>query len=187
MYFRFYVWRHVCSWAKVARSRHPVEAQCTCCLGLGCNLYAVIPVAGQRTHGTTFRALKGTSQAATPGAESAVHDCVVVDWWWGCRTVVERCLRWAPHVCVLLSWMLCRGCVYLHRLRLCWVTGRWSICWGLLATRSWHSTTSGLSEFVFHQQTLRWSMYMTNNNNNNKTDLYGAVRSWLQRRLVYLY
>ena len=38
----------------------------------------MIPVAGQRTHGTTFRALTVTSQAATPGAESAVHDCLVV-------------------------------------------------------------------------------------------------------------
>ena len=36
-------------------------------LGLGCKLCVVIPVAGQRTHGTTFRALKVTSQVATPG------------------------------------------------------------------------------------------------------------------------
>ena len=41
-------------------------------------LCAVILVAGQRTHGTTFWALKVTSQVmATPGAESAVYDCVV--------------------------------------------------------------------------------------------------------------
>ena len=46
-------------------------------LGLGYKLCAVIAVAGQRTHGTTFRALKVTSQVATPGAESAVHDCLV--------------------------------------------------------------------------------------------------------------
>ena len=38
---------------------------------------AVIPVAGQRTHGTTFRALKVASQVETPGAESAVYDCLV--------------------------------------------------------------------------------------------------------------
>ena len=40
---------------------------------------AVIPVAGQRTHGTTFPALKVTShsQVTTPGAESVVYDCVV--------------------------------------------------------------------------------------------------------------
>ena len=50
---------------------------------LGYNLCAVIPVAGQRTHGTTFRALKVTSQVATPGAESAVRDCSVA--------VSERC------------------------------------------------------------------------------------------------
>jgi len=34
--------------------------------------------AGQRTHGTTFRPLKLTSQVSTPGAESAVYDCLVV-------------------------------------------------------------------------------------------------------------
>ena len=33
---------------------------------------AVIPLARQRTHGTTF------FRVATPGAESAVHDCLVV-------------------------------------------------------------------------------------------------------------
>jgi len=44
-------------------------------LKLGYKLCAVIPVTtGQRTHGTTFRALKVTSQVATPGAESAVYD-----------------------------------------------------------------------------------------------------------------
>jgi len=41
-------------------------------LGLAINWCAVIPVAGQRTHGTTFRAVKLTSQVATLGAESAV-------------------------------------------------------------------------------------------------------------------
>jgi len=46
-------------------------------LGLVYKLCAVTAVAGQRTHGTTFRALKVTSQVATPGAESAVHDCLV--------------------------------------------------------------------------------------------------------------
>jgi len=47
-------------------------------LGLAINcVCAVIPVAVQRTHGTTFRALKVTPQVATPGAESAVYDCLV--------------------------------------------------------------------------------------------------------------
>ena len=32
---------------------------------------------GSATHGTTFRSLKVTSQVATPGAESAVYDCLV--------------------------------------------------------------------------------------------------------------
>jgi len=50
---------------------------CTRSLGLGYKPSAVILVAGQRTHGTTFRALKVTSQVATPGAESAVYGCVV--------------------------------------------------------------------------------------------------------------
>ena len=44
-------------------------------LGLGYKLCAIIPVTGQRTHGTTSRAIKVTSQVATPGAESAVYDC----------------------------------------------------------------------------------------------------------------
>ena len=53
------------------------EAKCTRSLGLGYKMCAVIPVAGQRTHGTTFRVLNVTSEAATPGAESAVYDCLV--------------------------------------------------------------------------------------------------------------
>ena len=72
MYFRFYEWRHICLQAKVVRRRRPAEAQCTRSLGLGYKLCAVIPVAGQLTHGTTFRAIEVTSQVTTPGAESAV-------------------------------------------------------------------------------------------------------------------
>jgi len=41
-------------------------------------------LAGQRTHGTTFRAFKVTSQVATPGAESAVYDSLV-------DTAAKRC------------------------------------------------------------------------------------------------
>ena len=63
--------------AKVARRRRPAEAQCTRSLGLGYKLCAVITVVGQRTHGTTFRAFKVTSQMAAPGAESAVCDCLI--------------------------------------------------------------------------------------------------------------
>ena len=48
--------------------------------GLGYELCAVIPVAGQQTHGTTFRALKVTSQLTTPGVESAVYDCRLVNY-----------------------------------------------------------------------------------------------------------
>ena len=58
---------------EVARRRRPAEAQPWACY----KLCAVIPAAGQRTHGTTFRALKVTSQVATAGAESAVYDCLV--------------------------------------------------------------------------------------------------------------
>jgi len=66
-----------CSQAEGARRRLPAEAQCTRSLRLGYKLCAVIPVAGQSTHGTTFRTLKVTSQVTTPGAESAVYDCLV--------------------------------------------------------------------------------------------------------------
>jgi len=59
------------------RRRRPAEAQCIRSLGLGCKLCAVIPVAGQRKHGTTFRTLKVTFHVATQGAESAVYDCLV--------------------------------------------------------------------------------------------------------------
>jgi len=61
---------------RLLERRRPAEAQCTRSLGLGYKLCAVIPAAGQRTHGATFRALKVTSQVATPGAESAVYDCL---------------------------------------------------------------------------------------------------------------
>ena len=57
--------------------RRPTGAQCTRSLRLGYKLCAVIPVAGRRTYGATFLALKVTSQVATPGAESAVYDCLV--------------------------------------------------------------------------------------------------------------
>jgi len=48
-------------------------------------LCAVIPVAGQQMHGITFRTLKVFSQVSTPGAESAVYDCLVIGgrvWAW---------------------------------------------------------------------------------------------------------
>jgi len=54
------------------------RSQCTRSLGLGYKMCAVTPVSGQRTHVATFRVLKVTSQVATPGAESVVHDCLVV-------------------------------------------------------------------------------------------------------------
>jgi len=73
-----YEWRQVCSWAKVAGRRRTAEAQCTCSLGHGYKLCAVIPVAGQRMHRTTFRALKVTSRVSAPGAESVVYDCLVL-------------------------------------------------------------------------------------------------------------
>ena len=53
--------------SKVARHRRPGEAQCTRSLGLGYKLCAVIPVAGQRTNGTTFLTLIVTSLLATRG------------------------------------------------------------------------------------------------------------------------
>ena len=76
MYFWFYGWRHLlisqgCSTSPPSLSAVHMH------LWLGYKLCAVILVTGQRTHGTTFRALKVTSQVATPGAESAVRDCLV--------------------------------------------------------------------------------------------------------------
>ena len=55
--------------AQLKRSAHAALG-----LAINCAQYAV---ADQRTHGTTFQAFKATSQAATPGAESAVYDCLV--------------------------------------------------------------------------------------------------------------
>jgi len=66
----------LCSWLFAGR-RRAAEAQCTRSIRLGYKLCAVIRVASQGTHGTAFRALKITAQVATPGAESAVYDCLV--------------------------------------------------------------------------------------------------------------
>jgi len=80
MYFRFMdeddvIFAHKPCLLDVAAQ---LKRSATRSLGLGYKLCAVIPVAGQLTHGTTFRALKVTSQVAAPGAESAVYDCLVV-------------------------------------------------------------------------------------------------------------
>jgi len=56
-------------------------------LGRGYKLCAGILVADQQTHGTTFRALKFTSQVATPGAESAVYGSLVLTLRVGSRLV----------------------------------------------------------------------------------------------------
>jgi len=59
-----------------AQMKHSAHAA----LGLAKNkLCAVLSVAGQRTQGTTFRALKVTSQVATQGAEFAVYGCFVTN------------------------------------------------------------------------------------------------------------
>jgi len=63
--------------------------------GLGYKLCTVIPVAGQRTHGTTSRELKVTFQVATPGAESAVYDCLV---YLLPFTLISGCLRDVAYV-----------------------------------------------------------------------------------------
>jgi len=56
--------------AQLKRSAHAALS-----LAISC---AVILVAGQRTHGTTFLPHEVSSQAAAAGAESAVYDCSVV-------------------------------------------------------------------------------------------------------------
>ena len=53
--------------AKVAGRRRRAEAQCTRSLGLGYELCAVVPVAGQRTPETTFWTLKVTSHVVDNG------------------------------------------------------------------------------------------------------------------------
>jgi len=63
---------------KAARRRRSAEAQLAHMQPRPSGKWrAVIPIAGQQTHGPTFRALKVTSQVATPGAESAFCDCFV--------------------------------------------------------------------------------------------------------------
>jgi len=60
-------------------------------LAINCAHCAVIglPVAGQRTHETTFWALKVTSQVATTGAESVVYDCIVGIVWCACLALAN--------------------------------------------------------------------------------------------------
>jgi len=97
MYFRFYGRRHNCS-GLLDIADQLAEVQRTRSLGLGYKLCAVIPVAGQRTHGTTFRTVKVTSQVTTPGAESAVCECLVrsgLDWM-SCDRVVCRSILCDP-------------------------------------------------------------------------------------------
>jgi len=88
--------------SQVARRRRPAEAQCTRSLGLGYKLCAVIPVASQRTHGSTFRKLKVTSQVATPGAESAVYDCFVF--------AFRNLLLWANYDIIWCNYLNCTEC-----------------------------------------------------------------------------
>ena len=60
-----------------ARRRRPAEAQYTRSLGLGYKLMCgVIPVAGQRAHGTTFRALKLTTYIHTYSFNSPLNCCI---------------------------------------------------------------------------------------------------------------
>ena len=58
--------------AQPTRSAHAASG-----LAINCAHCAVLPLAGQRTYGATFRALKVTSRAATPGTESAVYEWLV--------------------------------------------------------------------------------------------------------------
>jgi len=58
--------------AQLKRSAHTAL-----CLVTNMCVVGLIPVAGQRTHRTIFLVLKVTFRVATPGAESAVYDCLV--------------------------------------------------------------------------------------------------------------
>jgi len=69
------------SYFLLSQGRRPAEAQCTRSLGLGYKICALIPVADRRTHGTTFRALKVTSQVggnSGGGRSLRSMTCVVV-------------------------------------------------------------------------------------------------------------
>jgi len=60
------------------RSAHAALGLATSCVQF------LIPVAGQQTQGTTFWTLKITTQVASPGAESAVYNCLA-------EVCVEHC------------------------------------------------------------------------------------------------
>ena len=89
--------------AQLKRSAHAASGLAIC---------AVIPVAGHRTHGTTFRSRKVTSQVATPGAESVVYDCVVVCVWLHCKQLHYDGGVWRDciyhYCCVLRHCPVCR-------------------------------------------------------------------------------
>jgi len=80
-----------------SQRRRPAEVHCTCSLGLGYKLCTVIPVAGQRTHGTTSP-LKVTSQSqmATPGETMTA----LFDMFW---LITFYCHSNSCHVAAILS------------------------------------------------------------------------------------
>jgi len=89
--------------------------QCTRSLRLGYKLCAVIPVAGQRTHETTFRALKVTSQMTTLGRSPR-------------RTTALFTMRSLRCVCGRLASLTVKAtrnfsfaCVFLYTFSLCFV------------------------------------------------------------------
>ena len=84
-----------------ARRRCPAEAQCTRSLGLGYKRCAVIPVTGQRTHGTTFRALKVTFQLATRG-RSLRSVIALLDKKRWCRNVSRNLVNYCTSTCYFL-------------------------------------------------------------------------------------
>ena len=116
MYFRFYGWRHTAHKPRLLDVTAQLKCSAHAALGLAINC-AVVPVAGQRTRGTTFRARKITSQMATPGAESAVYDCLV-----------SRCnLRSSNNsilYCLVCGALVCSGrrrCPFTHSLIVEWI------------------------------------------------------------------
>ena len=146
-------------------TRRPAEPQRTRSLRLGYKLCAAIPVAGQRTHGTTFWAFKVTSQVATPGAESAVCDCLVcilrthmiVDLLFSLSATQSRsrssasAMLWSTSASPTpknpISWppalyLITRLAQYLHAHRLpCNVMAMWSFM-GLLQLRYEHDSST---------------------------------------------
>jgi len=126
----------------------------------------VIPVADQRTHGTTFRALNATTQVAIPGAESAVYDWLVylrVSWR---ETFIDSCSQ-------SLRQRLCNGTVSVRLSHLPTAVAA-APCGGFAAVGPTITAATGAAAA---RRTAA---------NASSVTLSGDVGGWTQTRLVYV-